>query len=85
MFEIVVVGADDSETAKRAVEVATDIAAMYGSALHIVTAFEKGERKADVGPELTRPHRGERQGPPPIALLHRDEAGPRTDTARNTW
>jgi nucleotide-binding universal stress UspA family protein len=56
MFEIVVVGADDSETAKRAVEVATDIAAMYGSTLHIVTAFAKGAREADVGPEFTHVH-----------------------------
>ncbi|HEY5092255.1 MAG TPA: universal stress protein [Acidimicrobiales bacterium] len=56
MFEIVMVGADDSETAKRAVEVATDIAAMYGATLHIVTAFEKGARKGDVAPEFTHVH-----------------------------
>lgn len=56
MFEIVMVGADDSETAKRAVEVATDIASMYGAKLHIVTAFEKGTRAGDVGPEFTHVH-----------------------------
>ena len=56
MFEVVMVGADDSVTAKRAVEVATDIAAMYGATLHIVTAFEKGERKGDVGSEFTHVH-----------------------------
>jgi nucleotide-binding universal stress UspA family protein len=56
MFEVVVVGADDSETAKRAVEVATDIASMYGASLHIVTAFAKGARKGDVGPEFTHVH-----------------------------
>ena len=56
MFEVVMVGADDSETAKRAVEVATDIASMYGAKMHIVTAFEKGVRKGDVGPEFTHVH-----------------------------
>jgi nucleotide-binding universal stress UspA family protein len=56
MFEIVMVGADDTETAKRAVEVATDIAAMYGAKLHIVTAFQKGARKGDVAPEFTHVH-----------------------------
>jgi nucleotide-binding universal stress UspA family protein len=56
MFEVLMVGADDTETAKRAVEVATDIAAMYGATLHIVTAFEKGSRRGDVGPEFTHVH-----------------------------
>lgn len=41
MFDVVMVGADDSSTARRAVEAATDIAALYGSKLHIVTAYER--------------------------------------------
>lgn len=39
MFEVVVVGADDSVTARRAVEAATSIAKMSGGTLHIVSAF----------------------------------------------
>ncbi len=42
MFKVVMVGADDSATARRAVEAATDIASNYGSTLHIVTAYERG-------------------------------------------
>ena len=38
MFDIVLVGADDSATARRAVEAAVDLAEMSGGALHIVTA-----------------------------------------------
>jgi hypothetical protein len=76
------VGADDSETAKRAVEVATDIAAMYGAKLHIVTAFEKGvaqgRRRTGVH---ARPHRGRRSGTPADTLLHREEAERRGETA----
>jgi nucleotide-binding universal stress UspA family protein len=56
MFEIVMVGADDTETAKRAVEVATDIAAMYGAKMHIVTAFERGGQHVDFSPEFTQVH-----------------------------
>jgi nucleotide-binding universal stress UspA family protein len=56
MFEVVMVGADDSETARRAVEVATDIAAMYGATLHIVTALDKGSHNVDFGPEFTHVH-----------------------------
>jgi nucleotide-binding universal stress UspA family protein len=56
MFEIVMVGADDTETAKRAVEVATDIAAMYGAKMHIVTAFERGSHHVDFAPEFSHVH-----------------------------
>ena len=38
MFEKVLVGADDSVTARRAVEVAAEIAAMSGAQLHIASA-----------------------------------------------
>ncbi len=40
MFSTVVVGADGSATAKRAVEAAADIAKNFGASLHIVSAFE---------------------------------------------
>lgn len=40
MFTIVVVGADGSATARRAVEAAAQVAAQFGSALHIVTAYK---------------------------------------------
>lgn len=40
MFQVVVVGADDSVTARRAVEAATEMAHMSGGTLHIVSAFE---------------------------------------------
>jgi nucleotide-binding universal stress UspA family protein len=39
MFDVVVVGADDSVTARRAVEAATSITKMSGGTLHIVSAF----------------------------------------------
>jgi nucleotide-binding universal stress UspA family protein len=40
MFNVVVVGADGSETARRAVEAAAELAAISQGALHIVTAFD---------------------------------------------
>ncbi len=52
MFDIVVVGADNSPTAKRAIEAAVDIVLMSGGALHLVTAFaykKMGESSADSG------------------------------------
>ena len=45
MFTTVVVGADGSVTARRAVEAAAQVAAQFGSALHIVTAY-KSEKVA---------------------------------------
>jgi nucleotide-binding universal stress UspA family protein len=41
MFDVVLVGADGSETARRAVEAACEISAMSKGALHILTAFEQ--------------------------------------------
>jgi nucleotide-binding universal stress UspA family protein len=41
MFNTVVVGADDSSTARQAVVVAADIAQMTGGTLHIVTAYHR--------------------------------------------
>jgi nucleotide-binding universal stress UspA family protein len=40
MFETVVVGADDSSTAREAVLVAAEIAQLHGGTLHIVTAYD---------------------------------------------
>ena len=40
MFSGIVVGTDGSETAAEAVEVATEIARVHGSRLHVVTAYE---------------------------------------------
>jgi nucleotide-binding universal stress UspA family protein len=40
MFDVVVVGADDSSTARRAVEAAAEIASLSGGSLHIVSAFQ---------------------------------------------
>jgi nucleotide-binding universal stress UspA family protein len=39
VFKTVVVGADASDTARRAVEAAAEIAKMSGASLHIVTAY----------------------------------------------
>jgi nucleotide-binding universal stress UspA family protein len=44
VFKIVVVGADDSPTARRAIEAATEIVVMSGGVLHLVTAFEAKTR-----------------------------------------
>jgi nucleotide-binding universal stress UspA family protein len=44
MFDVVLVGADDSTTARRAVEAATEIAVMSSGTLHIMTAFNPGKR-----------------------------------------
>ncbi len=40
MFNTVVVGADDSSTARQAVEAAAQVARMSGGRLHIVTAYD---------------------------------------------
>jgi nucleotide-binding universal stress UspA family protein len=40
MFDVVVVGADDSPTARRAVEAAVELVLMSKGALHIVTAYD---------------------------------------------
>lgn len=47
MFKVVVVGADDSITARRASEVATEVSQISGGVLHIVTAF--GSKLYDEG------------------------------------
>lgn len=53
MFERVVVGADDSSTAREAVRVAADIAKLAGGQFHIVTAFDpKAIRMEDLPDEF---------------------------------
>jgi len=47
MFKVVVVGADDSPTARRAVEAATEMAVMSNGALHIVMAYETTASRDD--------------------------------------
>ena len=41
MFNVIVVGADDSLTARRALEAASELAAMSAGTLHIVSAYDK--------------------------------------------
>jgi nucleotide-binding universal stress UspA family protein len=53
MFHTIVVGADDSQTARQAVVAAADIAQMSGGSLVIVTAYDpKSVRLDDLPPEL---------------------------------
>lgn len=53
MFHTIVVGSDDSATARQAVVTAADLAQMSGGRLVIVTAFDpKAVRVEDLPPEL---------------------------------
>jgi nucleotide-binding universal stress UspA family protein len=53
MFHTIVVGADDSQTARQAVVAAANIAQMSGGSLVIVTAYDpKSVRPDDLPPEL---------------------------------
>ncbi len=54
MFNTVVVGADDSSTAREAVMIAADIAQSGGAVLHIVTAYDPKSVRADDLPEELR-------------------------------
>ena len=49
MFTSIMVGADDSPTARRAVEAAVQIAKTFSSTLHIVTAFDPKTYVRDAG------------------------------------
>ncbi len=40
MFSVIVVGTDGSETAAKAVAMATELAEVHGSRLHVVTAYD---------------------------------------------
>ncbi len=53
MFQTVLVGADDSQTARKAVVAAAEIAKLAGGKFHIVTAYDpKSVRADDLPPEL---------------------------------
>jgi nucleotide-binding universal stress UspA family protein len=54
MFKTVVVGADDSSTARQAVAVAADIAKLAGGTLHIVTAYDAQSVRVEDLPEEFR-------------------------------
>ena len=54
MFNTVVVGADDSSTARQAVVVAADIAKLTGGTLHIVTAYQRKSVRVQDLPEEFR-------------------------------
>ena len=54
MFSTVVVGADDSSTAREAVMIAADLAQSGGAVLHIVTAYDPKSVRADDLPEELR-------------------------------
>lgn len=54
MFDIVVVGADDSSTARRAIEAATELVVMSGGQLHIVSAVESSSKRDKHVPESFR-------------------------------
>jgi nucleotide-binding universal stress UspA family protein len=53
VFETVLVGADDSQTARQAVIVAADVARLAGGKMHIVTAYDPKSVHVDhLPPEL---------------------------------
>jgi nucleotide-binding universal stress UspA family protein len=54
VFSTVVVGADDSSTAREAVMIAADLAQAGGAVLHIVTAYDPKSVRADDLPEELR-------------------------------
>ena len=54
MFNTVVVGANDSSTAREAVMIAADVAQSGGAVLHIVTAYDPKSVRADDLPEELR-------------------------------
>ncbi len=58
MFENIVVGADGSATARRAVEAAADLAKLHGSTLHIVSASSAEQRpsRSATGGYVDPPH-----------------------------
>jgi len=68
VFSTVVVGADDSSTARQAVVVAADVAQSGGGALHIVTAYDAKSVRIEALPDELRYSAGEH---PAEALLRR--------------
>ena len=68
MFSTVVVGADDSSTAREAVVIAADVAASGGGQLHIVTAYDPKSVRLEQLPDELRYATAEH---PAEALLRR--------------
>jgi nucleotide-binding universal stress UspA family protein len=68
VFNTVVVGADDSSTAREAVVIAADVAQNGGAQLHIVTAYDAKSVRTDHLPEELSYAAGEH---PAEALLRR--------------
>jgi nucleotide-binding universal stress UspA family protein len=68
VFSTVVVGADDSSTARQAVVIAADVAQTGGGALHIVTAYDAKSVRVEALPDELRYSAGEH---PAEALLRR--------------
>jgi nucleotide-binding universal stress UspA family protein len=68
VFSTVIVGADDSSTAREAVMIAADVAQAGGGQLHIVTAYDPKSVRVDHLPEELRYAGGEH---PAEALLMR--------------
>jgi nucleotide-binding universal stress UspA family protein len=68
MYSTVVVGADDSSTAREAVNVAADVAQAGGGKLHIVTAYDPKSVRVEQLPEELRYAVGEH---PADVLLRR--------------
>ena len=54
MFETVVVGADGSATAAKAVRVATELVKLTGGRLHIVTAYKPQQLRSAAGEEFSK-------------------------------
>jgi nucleotide-binding universal stress UspA family protein len=51
MFKTIVVGADSSATASRAVDTAVELAKAVGGTLHVMTAYHPGSAKVDKLPD----------------------------------
>src|ERR1700678_4542966 len=51
MFKTVVVGADSSETAAKAVDTAVELVKAVGGTLHVMTAYHPGSVKVDKLPD----------------------------------
>ena len=57
MFSTIVVGTDGSQTAKRAVAVAADLARQLGGQLHLVNGYRDPADPGGAGPSVASPYR----------------------------
>lgn len=69
MFDRVLVAADDSPTAKRAIEAATEMVLMSGGTLHIVTAFNPKQRSDSSLPDEFRHMGNEGEGEAALQVM----------------